>query len=220
MIRRRFAVLLFAVVAFGLSVGPSAQPADASTIVRATPLQMLARLATKAEHYWGYSRNYFPTWIDADGDGCNTRYEVLIKESLTTVHIGAGCYLTRGKWRSVYDGLVSTNPTKFQIDHVVALKEAWDSGAWAWTASRRKAYANDLGDGRTLRAVSIASNDAKSDRDPAQWLPPLTSFRCTYAIWWVDIKVRWHLSVDSAERAVLRSLLLRCSAPIQTVALA
>jgi len=218
MIRRRFAVLFFALVAFGIAAGPSALPADASTIVRGTPLQLLARLTTKAEHYWGYSRSYFPTWSDANGNGCNTRYEVLIKESLTTVHIGAGCYVSHGKWRSVYDGYVSTNPTKFQIDHVVALKEAWDSGAWAWTAARRKAYANDLGDSRTLRAVSIASNDAKSDKDPAQWLPPLASFRCTYAIWWVDIKVRWHLAVDPAERAALRNLLIHCSAPIQTVA--
>jgi hypothetical protein len=217
MIRRRFAALFVAVVAFGLSAGASAQPADASTTVHGTPLQMLARLSTKSEHYWGYSRSYFPTWIDANGNGCNTRYEVLIKESLTPVHIAAGCYLTHGKWRSVYDGYVSTNPTRFDIDHVVALKEAWDSGAWAWTASRRKAYANDLGDSRTLRAVSATSNVAKSDKDPAQWLPPLTSFRCTYAIWWVDIKVRWRLSVDSAERAALRAILIHCSAPTQTV---
>jgi hypothetical protein len=180
---------------------------------------MLARLATKSEHYWGYSRSYFPTWIDADGDGCNTRYEVLIKESLTTVHVGADCYLTHGKWRSVYDGYVSTNPTKFEIDHVVALKEAWDSGAWAWSAARRKAYANDLGDSRTLRAVSISSNESKSDYDPAQWLPPLVSFRCQYVIWWVDIKVRWRLAVDSTERAVIKSILSHCSAPIQTVAI-
>ena len=220
MIRRRLAVLFLAAAALGITAGPSATPASASTIVRATPLQMLARLTIKTEHYWGYSRSYFPTWIDADRDGCNTRYEVLIKESLTTVRVSSGCYLTHGKWRSAYDGYMSTNPTKFQIDHVVALKEAWDSGAWAWTASRRRAYANDLGDSRTLRAVSAASNDAKGDKDPAQWLPPLASFRCTYAIWWVDIKVRWHLSVDSAERAALRSLLLRCSAPVQTVALA
>jgi hypothetical protein len=218
MIRRRFAVLFSAVVALGILAGPSAQPADAATVVRGTPLQMLARLATRSEHYWGYSRSYFPTWIDADHDGCNTRYEVLIAESLTKVHVGAGCYLTHGKWRSVYDGYVSTNPTKFQIDHVVALKEAWDSGAWAWTAARRKAYANDLGDGRTLRAVSISSNERKGDKDPAQWLPPLASFRCTYATWWVDIKVRWRLSVDSAERAALRNVLIHCSAPTQVVA--
>jgi hypothetical protein len=217
MARPRFAALVFAVVLIGLAAGPAAPRAAATTTVKGTPLQMLARLATKSEHYWGYSRSYFPTWIDANGNGCNTRYEVLIKESLTAVHIGSGCYLTHGKWRSVYDGFVSTNPTKFDIDHVVALKEAWDSGAWAWSAARRKAYANDLGDSRTLRAVSVASNDAKSDSDPAQWLPPLVNARCTYVIWWVDIKVRWRLAVDATERAAIKSILSHCSAPVQTV---
>ncbi len=216
---RHLALLAALVIGIGLLSGAAAPPAQASTIVRGTPLQMLARLATKAEHYWGYSRSYFPTWIDADHDGCNTRQEVLIKESRTTVRIGAGCYLYGGSWRSVYDGIVTKNPTTFDIDHVVALKEAWDSGAWAWTSSRRRAYANDLGDSRTLRAVSAASNRSKGDRDPAQWLPPLTSFRCAYATWWVDIKVRWRLAVDSAERSALRRILSACSAPIQTVGL-
>lgn len=218
MIAQRLAALVAAAMALAITAGPAAPRVEAATIVKGTPLQLLARLATKSEHYWGYSRSYFPTWIDADHDGCNTRYEVLIKESLTTVHVGSGCYLTHGKWRSVYDGYVSTNPTKFEIDHVVALKEAWDSGAWAWSAARRKAYANDLGDSRTLRAVSVASNEAKSDADPAQWLPPLASFRCQYVTWWVDIKVRWRLAVDSTERAVIKAILTHCAAPIQTVA--
>jgi hypothetical protein len=216
---RRVAALLLAVAAMSLATGSTAAPVDASSVVHGTPLQLLARLSTRAEHTWGYSRSYFPTWIDADHDGCNTRYEVLIAESRTTVHVGSGCYLTHGSWLSVYDGYVSNNPTRFDIDHVVALKEAWDSGAWAWTTSRRRAYANDLGDGRTLRAVSVASNEAKSDKDPAQWLP-MASFRCTYVTWWVDIKVRWRLSVDSAERAAIRAVLTRCSAPIQAVAIA
>lgn len=217
---RHPALLVALVVALGILSGAAAPPVQAATVVRGTPLQMLARLAVKAEHYWGYSRNYFPTWIDADVDGCNTRQEVLIAESTTIVHIGAGCYLTHGTWRSAYDGIVTHNPTTFDIDHVVALKEAWDSGAWAWTRARRRAYANDLGDARTLRAVSAASNRAKSDMDPAQWLPSLRSFRCTYAIQWVDVKVRWRLAVDSAERAALRRILSACSAPVQTVAIA
>ena len=217
---RHLALITALVVGLGILSGAAAPPVRATTIVRGTPLQMLARLATRAEHSWGYSRSYFPTWIDADGDGCNTRQEVLIKESTTTVHIGAGCYLTHGTWRSVYDGIVTHDPTTFDIDHVVALKEAWDSGAWAWTWSRRRAYANDLGDSRTLRAVSATSNRTKGDRDPAQWLPPLASFRCAYATWWVDIKVRWRLAVDSVERSALHRIVSACSAPIQTVAIA
>jgi hypothetical protein len=117
-----------------------------------------------------------------------------------------------GTWRSVYDGLTTTRASAFEIDHVVPLKEAWDSGAWAWTPARRQGYANDLGDARSLRAVSAASNGAKSDRDPGLWLPPLASFRCTYATDWVAIKVRWRLSVEPAERAALKRILAACPA--------
>jgi hypothetical protein len=219
---RRCSASLAIAIAFGIALvlAPGAGPgaADAATILRGTPVGLLAHLATRSEHRTGYSRSLFPTWSDADGDGCNTRYEVLIAESLTPVHVGRGCYLTGGKWRSVYDGYVSTDPTRFQIDHVVALEEAWASGAWAWAPARRKAYANDLGDGRTLRAVSISANMSKGDLDPADWLPPLAGFRCTYAVWWVDIKTRWGLSVDPAERAALSAILGRCPATIQTVA--
>jgi hypothetical protein len=118
----------------------------------------------------------------------------------------------------VYDGVTTTSASSFDIDHVVALKEAWDSGAWAWTSARRKAYANDLGDARSLRAVSAASNRAKSDKDPAQWLPPLTSFRCTYATEWIVVKVRWRLKVDTLERASLKRVLTACPARTVTVA--
>jgi len=192
-------------------------PATAATKVSGTALQLLARLATSPEHGGGYARALFVHWIDADGDGCSTRNEVLIQESRTTPRIGAGCSVG-GSWRSAYDGVTTTRASSFDIDHVVPLKEAWDSGAWAWTPVRRKDYANDLGDSRSLRAVSAASNRSKGDKDPAQWLPPLVSFRCTYATEWVAVKVRWDLGVDAAERAVLRRILTACPAPTVTVA--
>jgi len=119
---------------------------------------------------------------------------------------------------SVYDGVTMAAASSFDIDHVVALKEAWDSGAWSWTSARRQGYANDLGDSRSLCAVSAASNRAKSEKDPAQWLPPPTSFRCTYATEWVVVKVRWRLSVDTLERAALTRNLPAC--PARTVAVA
>jgi hypothetical protein len=197
--------------AFGLLL-----PAVGGT-VSATPLQLLAGLTTAVEQPTGYDRTLFVHWIDADGDGCDTRQEVLIAESLTPVKVGAGCALSGGSWSSAYDGVTTTDPSTFDIDHVVALKEAWDSGAYGWTADRRKAYANDLGDARTLRAVSSSSNLSKSDSDPAQWLPPVVAFRCTYGTDWVAIKVRWRLSVDSTERSALQSLLGPCPATPVTV---
>jgi hypothetical protein len=196
-----------------------ATPVAAVTTASGTALQLLARLKVAPEHPGGYSRSRFVHWTDADHDGCDTREEVLIQESRTPARIRAGCTVV-GRWRSAYDGLTTTKPTTFDIDHLVALKEAWDSGAWAWTPARRQAYANDLGDSRTLRAVSAASNRAKGDRDPAQWLPPLVRFRCTYVTEWIVVKVRWSLKVDPAERSALRRVLASCPArPVKVIVL-
>jgi hypothetical protein len=216
-VRRRNAGRLLALLAAVALAASNGAPASAATTVSGTAVQLLARLATAAEHPGGYARTLFVHWIDADRDGCNTRKEVLIAESRTTPQVGPGCSVA-GSWRSAYDGLTTTSASSFDIDHVVALKEAWDSGAWAWTSARREAYANDLGDSRSLRAVSAASNRAKSDKDPAQWLPPLAGFRCTYATEWVVIKVRWRLSVDALERAALKRILQACPGSTVTVA--
>ena len=218
-IAARLLVLLAAAVLATVNGAPAGAvtPTPTPTPVSGTALQLLGRLTTAPEHLSGYARALFVHWVDADRDGCNTRKEVLIAESRTTARIGAGCSVA-GSWRSAYDGVTTTNPSSFDVDHVVALKEAWDSGAWAWTPARRRAFANDLGDARSLRAVSASSNRSKSDRDPAQWLPPLTSFRCTYATEWVAVKVRWRLSVDRQEHAALRRILTAC--PARTVAVA
>ncbi|GAA2775231.1 hypothetical protein GCM10010521_62190 [Streptomyces rameus] len=82
---------------------------------------------------------------------------------------------------------------------LVPLAEAWDSGASAWTAAEREAYANDLGDDRALIAVSAASNRSKADQDPSTWLPPAAGYRCQYATDWIADKTRWGLSIDTAE---------------------
>lgn len=208
--RPRIASRLVVLLAAAVLVATNGTPATASTTVRGTGLQFLARLATAPEHPGGYVRTLFVHWIDADGDGCDTRDEVLIAESRTTPRVRPGCSVA-GSWRSVYDGVTTTKASSLDIDHVVALKEAWGSGAWAWTPARRRGYANDLGTSRSLRAVSAASNRAKGDKDPAEWLPH-TSFRCTYATDWVVIKVRWRLSVDARERAALKRILTRCPA--------
>jgi len=215
--RGRTAGRLGVLVVGALLAASISAPVSAATTVSGTGLQLLARLATAPEHPSGYARALFVHWIDADRDGCSTRNEVIITESRTTARIGAGCS-EAGSWRSAYDGVTTTRASSFDIDHVVALKEAWDSGAWSWTPARRQAYANDLGDSRSLRAVSAASNRSKSDKDPAQWLPPLASFRCTYATDWVVIKVRWRLTADPLELAALRRVLSACPARTTTVA--
>jgi hypothetical protein len=143
---------------------------------------------------------------------------VLIRDSLTPAQVDpVGCAVVAGDWLSVYDGVTWTDPAELEIDHVVALKEAWDSGAWGWTAERRSAFGNDLEDLRSLRAVTGSVNQAKSDKDPSNWIPPDQSFVCTYLSDWVSIKGRWGLSMDQSEFGRIRNLLTdRC--PEQTIA--
>jgi hypothetical protein len=124
--------------------------------------------------------------------------------------VSGDCDLVGGSWYSVYDGVTTTDPSDFDIDHVVALKEAWDSGAYAWTASQRRAFANDLANPEALIAVSASSNRSKSDRDPADWLPPNQSYHCTYIEHWMKVKIFWSLSVDEREFQAIRRIAAGC----------
>lgn len=187
--------------------------ATAANSPGAAPLaDLLARLRVAGEDRSGYRRSLFEHWIDADEDGCDTRREVLIAESLAPVAVSGACDLSGGRWRSLYDGVTSTDPSTFDVDHVVPLAEAWDSGAWAWSPERRRRFANDLEADWALIAVSAPSNRSKGDRDPAEWRPPLPAVQCAYAEMWIAVKVRWQLSVDVAEQAVLASLISGCQA--------
>ena len=160
------------------------------------------------EYKTGYSRSYFKHWIDANGNGCNTREEVLIAESRSKAQVDAyGCKVIEGDWFSPYDNVMYTNPSELDIDHMIPLKEAWDSGAWNWTAAQRQAFANDLSDARALIAVTAGQNRSKSDKDPSNWIPPQKSHTCTYLSEWVAIKARWKLSMDQSEFGRIKNLL-------------
>ena len=89
---------------------------------------------------------------------------------------------------------------------MVPLAEAWASGAWTWSTFRRQTYANDLG-GPERWAVTDSVNQAKGGQDPAAWQPPQSSFRCTYARAWIQVKWYYSLTVDNAEKAALTSML-------------
>lgn len=100
---------------------------------------------------------------------------------------------------------------------MVPLAEAWDSGASAWTPQRREAYANDQDAETSLVAVTARSNRSKSDKDPAEWLPPAPddAVRCQYVSEWVGTKLRWGLAADDTELAALRDIALGC--PLESV---
>ena len=181
-----------------------APPAEAAN--RQPAVKVLASLPVSSEVGSGYSRDLFRHWIDASGDGCDTREEVLITEPISGSVLG--CRVAGGRWRSLYDGAATSNPSSFDVDHMVPLKEAWDSGAWRWSAGTREDYANDLGYTNSLIAVTASSNRSKSDRDPAEWLPAFA--RCSYAKYWIGVKYRWRLSVDPVEKSTLTRILASC----------
>lgn len=158
-----------------------------------------------------YDRDSFRYGNDGDGDGCDTRREVLIAESTVTPTIGPGCSVS-GSWTSYYDGVTTDDAAQVEVDHVVALAEAWRSGASRWSGEQRRAHGNDLDLASALVAVTQTANRVKSDRDPSSWLP-LESARCRYASEWVQVKYRWDLSADDAERGVLSSLARACGDP-------
>lgn len=185
-------------LSLSLGAAPTVSANASAETVTVRLRQAVRNLPVATETRAGYDRDKFNHWIDADGDCRDTRDEVLAIESLVTV---AGCDIQAGKWRSYYDGDVTRDSTNFDIDHLVALAEAWDSGAKRWTAGTRKRFANDLGDGRSLVAVSASSNRSKSDQDPAEWMPQLG--KCKYITQWVAVKLRWRLKVDGAEKRFL-----------------
>lgn len=240
--RLQRAVIVFPAIAMVVSVGGmTAINADSSdvqasrrtsTTVRNRPATTLPPKSTAArpalnvlnaiprvrERPQGYDRDLFRHWSDDDGDGCNTREEVLIAESRTPAQVDRfGCKVIEGDWFSEYDGVMHTNPSSLDVDHVVALKEAWDSGAWAWSASQRQRFANDLSDSRSLIAVSAGANRSKSDKDPSNWIPRRPEALCGYISNWVAIKSRWNLSMDESEWGRVRNI-LRNNCPNATIA--
>ena len=174
-------------------------------------LVLLDGLSVEVEQSDGYDRDLFRHWIDADGDGCDTRREVLIAEAVTAPTVGGGCALSGGVWVSRYDALTETGSGRgFDIDHLVPLKEAWDSGAHSWDPQQRERFANDVGYEHSLVGVSAGSNRSKGAQDPTTWLPPEASQRCWYTAAWINVKVRWELSVDTAEADTLRNIISDC----------
>ena len=171
-------------------------------------LSVLQTIRIENERPAGYVRALFEHWRDIDGDGCDAREQVLKRDSVTLPQVDPyKCKVIAGDWVSPYDGARWSDPTDIDIDHVVALKEAWDSGAWAWSAATRKAYANDTSDKRTLLAVTDNVNQQKSDKDPSNWVPPLKSYVCTYLGNWISVKARWNLSMDQSEWGRIKNLL-------------
>ncbi|MER6916773.1 HNH endonuclease family protein [Streptomyces sp. NPDC000594] len=196
-----------------LLTGPAGAAASPARAESARLGVAVGLLTVGTESRTGYDRDLFRHWNSGlnPSDGCNTRNEVLIAEAVTAPTVGARCALSGGAWWSYYDEQRVTPASALDIDHMVPLAEAWDSGAHSWTPARRQAYANDQGQASSLVAVTARSNRAKSDQDPAQWLPPAESALCRYAAEWTATKLRWGLTLDEAEQDQLLVIAAGCT---------
>lgn len=200
--------LTASVCALGLMTGPAAQAAPPTPITASTARTYLGELTVRTEGSLdGYSRDRFPHWITQSGS-CDTR-ETVLKRDGTNVQTASDCSATSGTWKSAYDGATWTASSDVDIDHVVPLAEAWRSGASSWTDTARQGLANDLTRPQLI-AVTDNVNQSKGDRDPAEWMPPSSSYACTYVRMWVQVKHYYKLTVDSAEKSALQSTLSGC----------
>lgn len=152
-----------------------------------------------------YQRDAFgPAWADVDGNGCDTRNDILARD-LTDVTYKAGddCVVASGTLHDPYTGKVIEfkrgrgTSKAVQIDHVVALSDAWNDGADAWSDAKREQFANDPDN---LLAVDGPANNAKRDKDPSQWLPSNTSYQCDYTKHYIEVATRYELNIPDAVR--------------------
>jgi Protein of unknown function (DUF1524) len=180
-----------------------------------TALAALSKLPVKGRApKTGYSRSLF-----SDGwgtlEGCDLRNYILKRDlKAITWRSGANCLVATGVLRDPYTGktiqFVRGIKTSLavQIDHVVAVSDAWQKGAQQLTGAQRYAFYNDP---LNLLAVDGPTNEAKGDGDAATWLPANKVFRCPYVARQVAVKVKYHLWVTAAEKSAIQSVLASCS---------
>lgn len=157
-----------------------------------------------------YSRDAFGSaWKDVDRNGCDTRNDILGRDFTTAIFQSGtdGCKVIGGTWTDPYSNESYTfteQPSEAQIDHVVALSNAWQMGADLWSDQKRTEFANDP----LNLLVTVASlNRQKSDSNAASWLPPYKPGRCDFIARQVAVKTKWKLFVTTSEKTAMVGIL-------------
>jgi 5-methylcytosine-specific restriction endonuclease McrA len=161
--------------------------------------------ATTSSPAGEYNRADWPHWIDADGDCQDTRAEILIRDNVGTIKFKRNkpCNVSWGRWVCPYTGKVLNKASDVDIDHIVPLSHAHATGGAKWTREQKKAFANDPDN---LLAVDDATNQAKGDKGPAEWMPPRREYWPEYARKWRAVKVKYGLTIGASEERALRIL--------------
>lgn len=179
--------------------------------------RILQHLKVARAHHGGYERQVFGyRTTDEDGNGCDVREDVLARDLKDVRYKYAGsCQVSLGLLRDPYTGLLihfvrgRKTSSLVQIDHVVALQNAWESGAWNWRQTKRLKFGNDM---LNLLAVQGAANQEKGSASAAYWLPSNKSFRCAYVARQIAVKYKYGLSVTREEKRSMAAVLHGCRA--------
>jgi len=182
----------------------------------ALPPGLFSGIRIEAENDDDYERvTMYPHWDRVPDECFDVRNAVLAAESVVPVTwlqtSPTKCKVTAGEWHDPYTGETFTDPADLDIDHVVALKEAHNSGASEWTQERRREYANFMENPDHLIAVKDSENQSKSDKDPAAWVPPNEAYLCDYLRIWLNIKRDWDLSIDEEEEVAIEEKSAACT---------
>lgn len=225
-VRRFIAVMLMAVgVASSILLAgdmwqPNAAPEQSVAKATGKAAELLKTIEVKGRAAkTGYERTLFGNgW--AENGGCDTR-NIILHRDLKNPVVGDGCKVLSGELHDPYTGKTilfkrgAHSSADIQIDHVVALSDAWQKGAQQLTAERREAFANDP---LELLAVDGSSNQEKGDGDAATWLPANKLFRCQYVARQIAVKAKYDLWVTQAEYDVMLRILETCpDQPLPTV---
>lgn len=204
---------------WGIGLNSSSGPSDSSlgsVDDSAKALDQLPVLQAHSEAIPRYSRDEFgQRWADVDRNGCDTRNDILRRDlrSLQMKISSPNCVVVGGILHDPYTGRTiefrkgEDSSDQVQIDHVVALADAWRSGAWQWDAPRRQEFANDP---TNLLAVDGNVNQDKGASRADQWLPPNARYRCAYVQRQIVVKSSWGLGVTSREKKAMKAVLDHC----------
>lgn len=170
--------------------------------------------APSSERKPAYERKLFGDgWLDTDGNGCDTRNDILARDLTNKIVDGNGCTVLSGTLTDLYTGKTihftrgPATSSAVQIDHIIPLALAWNEGAWKWSNAQREAFANDP---MNLLAVDGPTNGSKSDRSISAWLPPAKSAHCEYVALYVAVHDKYDLAMSDADRNTASTLIGAC----------
>ena len=189
------------------------ESASAVTVKKERAIEIIETLAVKGRAAkTGYDRSSFSHWRDPDRNGCDARNDILRRDlnNLVIKSDSNGCKVLGGVLADPYSGKnidFVFGASLVDIDHVVALSNAWQTGAFQFTSEIRLQFANDP---LNLLAVSASLNRQKGDGDAATWLPPTKSYRCQYVARQIAVKKKYGLWLTKPEKVAMSTLLAKC----------